>query len=300
MDYLGIDIGGTKVAFRLHGRDGERETVVRWPAGTDPANDLAALRRGLRAVAGRRPKSGPLSVGVAVPALLDPDGRVLTWPNRPGWRGIDLRGLFDRELPGVPVRFGDDGDLATLAEAYQAGRPDLLYLGVGTGVGGGLFLDGDLLRSDNGPVAEVGHIVVAPDGPPCRCGRRGCVQAIASGPATLRRAARADPTVTGSAALRSALAAGAPWAHRTVRETATALGTAVATVTELVRPAVVRLGGGFAAALPELGAATEAVVRALDRPGHPAPPVEPAAYGAASSLAGAVLLARRPGLLAAA
>jgi kanosamine 6-kinase len=57
------------------------------------------------------------------------------------------------------------------------------------------------------------------------------------------------------------------------------------------------LGGGFAAALPELGAATVAAVRALDRPGHPGPPVEPAAYGAMSSLAGAVLLARQPGLL---
>jgi kanosamine 6-kinase len=285
--FLGIDIGGTKAAFR---DDSGRESVVRW---TDGGDDLAVLVRGLRATGVR-----PRSVGVAIPAALDDAGRVVAWPNRPHWRGLDLRGLLARELPGAALYFGDDGDLATLAEAEAAGRRDLLYVGVGTGVGGGLFLGGGLLRGVHGPVAEVGHVVVQPSGPLCRCGRQGCLQAIASGPATLRRAGRYDRSVTGTGALRAALTAGVPWARRVVRETARALATGVVTVAELVRPALVRLGGGFAAGLPELVDATAAAVRALERPGFPSPSVEPAVYGGMSSLAGAVLLAREPGLLA--
>jgi kanosamine 6-kinase len=285
MELLGTDIGGTKVAFRHIATDGTVcETVARWPPGGDVHADLDVLARGLRQMAGSK-------VGVAVPATLDAAGRVVAWPNRPHWRGVDLRAEFADALPKASVRFGDDGDLATLAEADQAGGRDLLYVGVGTGVGGGLFLGGELLRSANGPVAEIGHVVVAPGGPHCRCGRRGCLQAIASGPAVIRAAARVDPTVTESSALRGALGAGAPWAWRLVRETARSLATAVVTVAELVRPAVVRLGGGFLAALPELSTATAEAVRALDRPGLPAPVVEPAAHGAMSSLAGAVLLA---------
>lgn len=296
MELLGMDIGGTKTAFRLVTADGTtRESVVRWPSGGDAEADLEFLANGVREMVGFR--NTRLSVGVAVPATLDAAGRVLVWPNRPGWQGVDLRAHLARVLRGAPVRFGDDGDLATLAEAAQAGGRDLLYVGVGTGVGGGLYLGGRLLRSANGPVAELGHVVVTPGGPRCGCGRLGCLQAQASGRAVLRRAAAADPTVTDSAALRAALTE--PWARRLVGDAARALATAIVAVTELVRPELVRLGGGFMAALPELADATVEAVAALNRPGLPTPEVQTAAHGPMSSLAGAVLLARHRELAAA-
>ncbi|ONI76175.1 hypothetical protein ALI144C_36485 [Actinosynnema sp. ALI-1.44] len=291
MEFIGIDIGATKTAFRYLSANGaERDTVVRWSAGQD---DIEVLRGGLReAVGGRR----PLAAGVAVPASLDAAGRVVAWPNRPHWRGVDLRAVLRADLTGASVCFGDDGDLATLAEARQAGGRDLLYVGVGTGVGGGLFLAGDLLRSPHGPVAEIGHVVVVPNGPLCQCGRQGCLQAVASGPAMLRWAEHIEPTVTDARMLRAEVHAGVPWAQRAVHRSAHALATAVVTVAELVRPELVRLGGGFMAALPELATATASAVRALGRPGFSAPVVEPAAYGGMSSLAGAVLVARHPEL----
>lgn len=292
MTILGMDLGGTKTAFRLVGpRGSSRETVLRWPGGDDPAADLDAIAGvlcDLRAESG----SPVTAVGVSAAATVDECGQVVAWPSRPNWVGVDLRGYLASELPGAAVRIADDGDLATLAEVHDAGRADLLYVGVGTGVGGGLFLGGGLLRSPHGPVAEIGHILVAPGGPRCLCGRCGCLQAIASGPATVRRAARHDRAVTDAAGLRAALTAGARWAARTAHETAEALAAAVVTVSELVRPARVRIGGGFAFALPELVPAVDAAVRALARRGHPVPAVEPAAHGGLSSLTGAVLLAQ--------
>jgi kanosamine 6-kinase len=295
MELLGMDIGGTKTAFRLVSSGGVvRESAVRWKSGGETGADLESLAKAVRELVGFR-KVG--RVGVAVPATLDARGRVLVWPNRPAWQGVDLRAHLSGVLRGAEVRFGDDGDLATLAEADQAGGRDLLYVGVGTGVGGGLYLGGRLLRSDNGPVAELGHVVVAPDGPRCGCGRQGCLQALASGPAVLGRAAQFE--ATDGTTLRSALSAGATWARQLLQEAAQALATAIVAVTELVRPQLVRLGGGFMAALPELAAATAAAVHALNRPGLPAPAVEPAAHGAMSSLAGAVLLAQHRELAAA-
>jgi kanosamine 6-kinase len=140
-------------------------------------------------------------------------------------------------------------------------------------------------------------MIVAAGGPACRCGRRGCLQSIASGSATLRRAGAGT---SDARALRGALAAGEAGAVRAVAETASALAAAIVTVSELLHPALVRLGGGFAYALPELCPAVAVEVEALDRPGHPGPRVEPAAFGALSSLAGAVLFAREPWCLHAA
>lgn len=293
MEFLGIDFGGTKVAFLLAGPHGFRhEETLRWPDGNDPPAGLAAISRVLRHLfAGR---SRAIAVGIAIPALLDQSGRVVNWPTRPGWRGVDLRGYFGRELPGAVVRFADDGDLAAVSEARQAAGRDLLYVGVGTGVGGGLVLGGRLLRGHNGAVAEIGHAIVNAGGPTCQCGRDGCLQAIASGPATLRRAAAGSAAFRDASSLGDALAEGEPGPAWAVHETAQALASVIVTVDELVHPELVRLGGGFANALPELCDEVGSEVRALERPGHPGPEIELAAYGADSSLEGALLLAREP------
>ncbi|MBI0378685.1 ROK family protein [Streptomyces albiflaviniger] len=298
MSHLGIDVGGTKVALRLEHDDlSIRESSFRWaePDGTDAitsggaARDLELLARHIRELCEPERLTG---VGVALPATLDATGTVTAWPGRPGWVGVELRGALSALFGEAEVRCADDGDLAALAEAHEAGCPDLLYLGVGTGIGGGIVLNGRPVPGVGRGSCEVGHLIVDRDGPLCDCGRRGCVQAAASGPATLRRAARRRGEEVAFTALREAVRDRKQWAVAALRESGRALATAVAGVCELVRPSLVLIGGGFAAAMPELVAMVAERTTALERPGHPLPPVRAATLGGLSSLHGAVLLAR--------
>lgn len=299
MSYLGIDVGGTKVALRLEfgGEKGSEESVeevFRWPGPGDTARDMAALAAGIAGLRERRP--GPIAgVGVAMPATLDRSGGVVAWPNRPYWEGLALRDELRTLLPDLPaagIRTADDGDLAALAEAGAAGVRNLVYIGVGTGIGGGLVLDGRLCPGPERGSCEVGHMVVDRAGRQCDCGRRGCVQSVASGPATLRRAAELRGGDVTFAELRSAHESGEGWALEAVEESAVALASTVTSLGELTHPELAVIGGGFAAAMPGFVPAVARQAERLVRPGGPRVPVREAKLGGLSSLYGAVLLAR--------
>ncbi|MGW0891198.1 ROK family protein [Saccharopolyspora sp. NPDC002578] len=294
MPLLAIDIGGTKVALRSTGGPVRYDDVVRWPTSASLDEDLSLLRA---AVAGALDATGtPAGAGIAFPATVDPSGTVTSWPNRPSWVGLDWTGLLAELFPGTRVRTADDGDLAALAEAHHAGCADALYFGVGTGVGGGAVLDGRLVPGARRGSCEIGHLVIATGaGPRCGCGRRGCLQSIASGPAMLRRAGelRGEPVEFDD--LRAAWLDGQPWARRTVHDGCAALAAAAVGVSELLHPDVVLVGGGFAAGMPGFTESVADQVAALARPGHPTPPVAAATLGARSSLMGALLLAEQDG-----
>ncbi|MER6632390.1 ROK family protein [Streptomyces sp. NPDC000987] len=300
MSHLGIDIGGTKVALRLE-RSGAavgappQETRFTWPSEGGAAADLEALASALAAL--RRPSGDPVTaVGVALPAAVDADGRVRGWPNRPAWQGLDVRRRLSALLPGAQVRIADDGDLAALAEARAAGCRDLVHFGVGTGIGGGMVLDGVMRPGTARGSCEVGHVVVdRSGGARCDCGRHGCVQALASGRATLRRAARALGRPVDFDELRQAWTGREKWAVETVTAGASALAAAAVSLAELVHPEVITVGGGFAAGLPGYVDRVADHVGALRRPAGPSPEVRAAALGALSSLDGALLLARGTG-----
>lgn len=292
MALLGIDIGGTKVALRAADAPVRYNNVVRWSSGGGLDEDLVVLR----AAAGEaRWTTGTLAgVGIALPATVDPSGTVTSWPNRPAWIGVDWEGLLAEMFPGVPVRTADDGDLAALAEAHHVGCANVVYFGVGTGVGGGVVLAGRLVPGPRRGSCEVGHLVIAGgNGPQCTCGRRGCLQAIASGSAMLRRAAELRGGPVEFEDLQTAWSGRSPWAQRTIRDGCAALAAAVISVAELLHPDVVLIGGGFAAGIPGFTDTVAEHAAALARPGHPPPPVTPAALGAASSLYGALLLAEQ-------
>ncbi|MED7954525.1 ROK family protein [Kitasatospora sp. NPDC058201] len=294
---LGIDVGGTKVALRAEGGAPggpvrTEEAVLPWPEARGAAADWAALAD---AVARLRERWGGdfTAVGVAMPATVGPDGRVLAWPGRPGWEDFGLAPALRELFPAATVGWADDGDLAALAEAVHAGRDHLVYLGVGTGVGGGVVHRGAPLPGPSRGSCEAGHLIVDRGGPRCDCGRHGCLQATASGPATLRRAALLRGAPVGFAELRAALAGGEPWAEEAVEETCSALAAAAVSLAELFHPELTVVGGGFADGLPGFAARVEAHAAALARPGGPAPAIRPAALGGLSSLHGAVALARR-------
>jgi kanosamine 6-kinase len=291
---IALDIGATKLAVRAAGPDGSAGLYRRW-AGDDPEADLALI---CSAIADVRCRLGDAvrQVGVAAAPTVDHHGRVTAWPSRPAWAGLPL-GEALAEAAGAPVAIADDGMLAALAEADASGCADLAYIGLGTGVGGGLVVGGVVLRGAHGTAGEIGHLPVDPAGPECACGRRGCLQAYAGGSALATRAAtlRSEPTSTRQ--LVAAIAAGDRWAVQVADEAALALARAVITLTEVVGPAEVHIGGGLGAALADLPQRVGAAVSGMGRAGHRLPVVRAAALGSHASLAGAMLLAQRPSAL---
>ncbi|WP_263247621.1 ROK family protein [Saccharopolyspora rosea] len=292
MSFLGIDIGGTKVAFRVEDDTPEPyEATATWTASGDVRQDLAVLRAGVAAV--REAAGPPKGVGIALPATVDGEGRITSWPNRPHWIGLDWDGVVAALFPGTRVRTADDGDLAALAEADRAGSADVVYFGVGTGVGGGVVLGGRPVPGPRRGSCEIGHVIADPAGPRCDCGRRGCLQAVASGPALLRTAGASRGRSTGFAELRRGWLAGRDWAVAAVRRGGAAVASVAVGVAELLHPELVLVGGGVAAGLPGFAEVVADRVAGLARPGHAVPRVAPAELGGLSSLHGAVLLARQ-------
>ncbi|MEU8235660.1 ROK family protein [Actinoplanes sp. NPDC048967] len=289
--FLGIDIGGTKVALRAE-IAGHRplESRFDWAPAATAEQDAAALAAHVLGLVRSSP-ADIAAVGVALPATVE-HGLVTSWPGRPSWLGLELDGLLNSLVPGALVSWADDGDVAALAEADRAGVRNLVYLGVGTGVGGGIISAGRGLPGPGRGSCEIGHLVIERGGRRCDCSRAGCLQAYASGPATLRRASATTGREIDYATLRSAWADGTGWAVAAVEETCAALGTAIIGVTELVRPELVVIGGGFAAGLPGFAETVARQCEQQTRAGHPAAPVRPADHGGGSSLHGAVLLAR--------
>lgn len=290
--YLGIDLGGTKVALRVEGSGLEAcEVSFKWLETAAASQDLDDLANHIGALLERW--GGPIAaVGIALPATLD-SGRVVTWPGRPSWVGLNLGSLLRDLFPDVEVSCADDGDIAAIAEAEHANCRNLAYLGVGTGIGGGIVIDGRSYPGAARGSCEIGHLIIHRFGPRCDCGRRGCVQAMASGPATLRRANRLRGREVTFAELREAWLTERPWAVYAVRESCAALAAAVVGLTELLHPSLVVIGGGFADGLPGFASSVSDHVLDLARPGHPSAPVQEAALGSLSSLYGAVLLARQ-------
>ncbi|MGW4662379.1 ROK family protein [Streptosporangium sandarakinum] len=189
---LAVDVGGTKFAVALVDPTGNVQEARR--VATPPGGDAAALWETLvdligsvLRTAGRDDLGSGMVAGVGVGC-----GGPMTWPegevsplNMPGWRGFPLRARLASRFPGVPVRVHNDAVCLAVAEHWRGagrGSADMLGMVVSTGVGGGLILGGRLIDGGSGNAGHIGHVVVDPDGPECRCGGRGCLEAVARGP----------------------------------------------------------------------------------------------------------------------
>jgi glucokinase len=187
--FLAGDLGGTKMAAALVDENGQIEYQETRPTLAADGMDAVAGRfaRLLDEVASR-PSSRPPACGIAAPGLVDPSsGEILYAANLPGARRYPLRKRLEAGLH-LPVSLDNDLRLHALGESTfgaAAGCSDFLFVGVGTGVGGALFLNGKLHRGSRGSAGEIGHIQleVGPAAPACGCGRRGCLETFASGPA---------------------------------------------------------------------------------------------------------------------
>jgi glucokinase len=247
---LAVDIGGTKMAAARSVGGGrlEQRREVATPAGDDPEGVFAALTGLLATVADG---SVPAVVGVGC-------GGPMTWPdgvvsplNLPAWRAFPLRARLEAEYPGCRVVVHNDAVAMALGEhRYGAGRDCPAFLGVvvSTGVGGGLVLGGRPLDGPTGNAGHVGHVVVDPHGPPCECGGRGCLEAIARGPATVAWAADQgwQAEVADGRSLVASADAGDPVALAALTRAGNALGVALASVAATLDLDLVAVGGGLA------------------------------------------------------
>jgi glucokinase len=212
-------------------------------------------------------------IGICSPGPLDPTtGVIINPPNLPCWRNFPLAAEVSR-LYRVPVRVDNDANAAALAEAlWGAGRGyrNIFYATIGTGIGTGIVFDQRIYRGRTGAAAEGGHVSIDYRGPRCGCGKPGCIEALAAGPAIARRArAKLVRGPTGSILLdvaggklenvtsekvAQAAAAGDPLAAEILRETVDLLGLWLSNMVEVLEPDVIILGGGVSTILwPMLG-----------------------------------------------
>ena len=178
---VGIDVGGTKMLAVVLD-DGKLVDERRVPT----PDGAAALIDAFVAVVGAQRADGPVdAVGVGAPGLVDRHGVLHVAPNLVGVRNLAIKVLLEERLR-LPVQVDNDATCAAWAEREMGaatGSDDVVVVTLGTGIGGGLVLDGQLYRGANGFAGEVGHVKVAPDGIPCPCGGRGCWERYASGSA---------------------------------------------------------------------------------------------------------------------
>ncbi|WP_439936372.1 ROK family protein [Nocardia sp. N13] len=307
---VGVDIGGTKVLAGVVDAQGRvSSTALRTTPGrrvvTAQVED--ALVEAILGSAGGRPLAG---VGVAAAGFVDSRGeRVMFAPHLP-WQGEPLRRLLEERLD-CPVALDNDANCAARAEAHHGaarGATSALMITMGTGIGGAVLLDGNVLRGANGMAGEFGHMQVVPDGQACECGKKGCWEQYSSGNALVRnaRALMAEqpsvldemsggspervtgPMVT-SAAEEGDLVARAAFA--TVGEW---LGVGVANLVAALDPEVVVIGGGVSAAGDKLlDRARSALQRNLVGAAHRAvPSLVAAQLGPQAGMIGAALLVR--------
>jgi glucokinase len=265
----GVDVGGTKVAALVVDDTGEtlgravRPMAGRSDAGIEPI--VGAVRAALDAAGATTDELA--AIGVGVPGRVDPAAGIVGLATNLGWRDLPLAQLIEDEL-GVPCSVENDVGLAASGLAghpIASGAKSLAYVAVGTGIGAGLVLNGRLHRGDRGMAGEIGHVIVEPDGAVCRCGQRGCLETVASGPFIARRAADAI-AIAGTAAddhlvlrgagtitartVYAAASAGDVVARVIAVEVGRALARAVAGLMLTCDLDLVLLGGGVAAAGP--------------------------------------------------
>ncbi|MFD5214038.1 ROK family protein [Microbacterium sp. NPDC058345] len=257
---LALDIGGTKLAVAVVTADGRSHGLLTEPTDKHRGPDAVIAHlfdMGHRSIAAAA-LGAPGAVGISCGGPLDAEAGVLTNPlHLPGWIDVPIAAMAS-EAFGVPAVLENDATAAVLGEhrfGAARGVGIALYLTLSTGVGGGSVIDGRLHRGAAGNGGEFGHVMVRPGGRLCECGRRGCLEAYASG---TNIAARAKELLAGSdqpSVLRDvpdvraehvsrAASAGDPLAAAVWDETTALLGQAVTDLVNVFEPHVVILGGG--------------------------------------------------------
>lgn len=250
------------------------------------------------------------SVGIAAAGLVETDTGSMRFAPNLAWRDVPLTAYVTEAL-GVPSCADNDNTAAAWGESRVGagvGARHLLFVGVGTGIGGGFVIDGRLVRGAHGFAAEIGHIVVEPDGPPCGCGNRGCWEQVASGTAIARGGRSAvrrhrysdlversggDPRSVTGVMVTEAARAGDTASCGILVEVGHRLGQGIAALVNILDPELVIVGGGVSDAGDlVLAPARDAFARFVEGAAHrPSVPIVAAQRGGDAGAIGAALLA---------
>lgn len=264
---IGIDIGGTKLAVVVADRDGTIVHKVRRPTeaerGPEPIFRTLCHMAREAAEAADVAWSDIAGIGVSCGGPLDTaSGIVYSPPNLPGWDGIPLKTWLEDEL-GLAIHVENDANAEALAEwIFGAGRgyTNVVYMTMSTGIGGGLILNGRLYRGAGDAAGEVGHMTLIPGGPLCGCGKRGCLEALCSGPAIARRGrewlaeqgnegasimpalAGGDPDAITAETIMAAARQGDAGARHIVDETARYMALGLGNIVNILNPQIIIIG----------------------------------------------------------
>lgn len=261
---IGIDIGGTKIAAVVADNKGNILSKVRKPTQADKGPEYA-IQLIFEIVYETISKADLelqdcTAIGVSCGGPLDTKtGVVYSPPNLPGWDAFPLKERLEKEF-NLQVNIENDANACALAEYKLGGGKGynaVLYMTMSTGIGGGIVIDGRIYRGANDSAGEVGHQILLPDGPLCGCGRRGCLEALCSGPAIARRAIAEIKKDANTSMLKlvdgnvelvksehvlKAAFQGDKLALRIVEETAYYMGWGIANLVNILNPDIVLLG----------------------------------------------------------
>lgn len=311
--YLGVDIGGTKVAVGVVDDCGKILSQTRTPMVANGSADAGfdAVDKAIRSVMATDAGNEIQSIGICAPGPLDPrTGVVLNPPNVPCWRNFPLAERV-RALYRVPVKVDNDANAAALAETRWGAAHTfryVFYATIGTGIGTGIVFDGAIYHGKTGSAGEGGHVSIDYRGPVCGCGKRGCIEVLASGTAIGARARAkltANPTrhsamfglasgyvssVT-SQTVAQAYAVGDPIAQEVLTETVDLLTPWLGSIVDLLDPDVIVIGGGVAGMLnPFFDQIQRTLPKWCVNPKANEIPLRIAYYGADAGIAGGAAL----------
>ncbi len=263
---IGVDLGGTKIEGAVLD-DASEQVLARQRVATDSGRGYAHIVETVGALVDRLRAAHPdaVSVGIGTPGAISSRTGLMKNSNTTCLNGRDLPADLARRIGG-PLRVENDANCFALAEARRgAGQGGRFVFGVimGTGVGGGLVIDGRLWSGPQHIAGEWGHHVIDPQGPHCYCGHRGCVEALISGPAVERRYRERGGDAADTAAIVARARAGDGLASQVVGELIAHFGRALANVIDILDPDVVVLGGGLSMIDELYGAGREAVARCV-------------------------------------
>jgi glucokinase len=289
---IGVDVGGTKTLGAVVTRDGAIDVRLERPAEASSEESLLAALDSL--VEELRAAAEVAALGFGIPSRIDQRrGRSIEAVNLP-LEGVDFRDRM-RERHGLPVAIDNDGNAAAIGEwkaGAASGTSNVVMLTLGTGVGGGLILDGRPFRGATGSGAELGHVVIDADGPPCPCGGHGHLESYACGPVADRVARELFGPESDAEDLVERARGGDAEAVEALAGIGRKLGAGIATFVNVFEPELVVVGGGFGEAGELLlGPAREVVAREGLVPGRDTVRIVEAKLGVEAGVVGAATIA---------
>jgi glucokinase len=248
--YIGIDIGGTKIAIAFAGSGGviHDSLIISTPDNSDFQTTADAVFRVVDSLLEKNINNQKdFSIGISCPGPLDIDRGTIVFVATTGWKNVPIVDLVSKRY-GVPVYLENDCACAALAESLQGAGKNarvVFYASISTGIGAGICVDGKIFGGEHGNAGEFGHICVDPDGESCPCGGKGCLQLYASGTAIAARARRAMRQDGMTAFdVETAVRRGDPAAIAVWDDAMNRIGIGLGVVYQLFNPGAIIIGGG--------------------------------------------------------